>query len=196
MRCATSDDGAAAASAVSSSAAARGAGGGATTRGGGGGCAAAHDRCSLRSASRAALALAVAAASASDASRSALSSLLHGRSEVDLLTLLLSGALATAAAGALAEAGEAADPAVPDAAEACAAASLLRGLCLSDASCRTAALALGAVEVLLSAAEKAAGSVRAAARGALEALLSDGCEDALRDRLTALAESDALREVA
>ena len=142
------------------------------------------------------LALAVAAASASDASRSALSSLLHGRSEVDLLTLLLSGALATAAAGALAEAGEAADPAVPGAAEACAAASLLRGLCLSDASCRTAALALGAVEVLLSAAEKAAGSVRAAARGALEALLSDGCEDALRDRLTALAESDALREVA
>ncbi len=156
------------------------------------------------------------------------SQLLHGRLEVDILSLLLGRSLAEPPAagggeggasgggGGAGGAGEAADAAGaaaggslgggggaaaapvppappapltgaaaavaaygrPDAAEAAAAAQLLRGVCLLDARTRAAAAQLGGVELLLAraagAAPGAAGApLRAAALGALAALLAD-----------------------
>jgi len=112
----------------------------------------------------------LARASASEADAAALRALLNGKLPVDLLSLVLGGALGGPAAEA--EADPLARWRAPAAAEARAACLLLRGACLLDARTRDAAGALGGLEALLARAAAAAGADRAAALDAAAAMLA------------------------
>lgn len=128
------------------------------------------------------LALQVSRAAVTDTHVAALRHLLHGRLEVDVLSVILGVSLSPqAASSAAAPPGSrhdsadegATDPGEalrqPGEAEAQAAQLLLRGCCVLDPATRRAAGALGAVDVLLQRA-LAAPSGSAARRGALDAL--------------------------
>jgi hypothetical protein len=125
--------------------------------------------------------------------------LLHGRLEVDVLSLLLGRSLADGAAGPAQQLGGGTAPLAshaPDEAEAAAAAALLRGVCLLDARTRHAAAQLGGVELLLARAAAAApaGPLRPAALTALAALLVDApAAQAEFTRLKGTAGSATLR---